>query len=168
LKEVLTKHPQKKVRQDLLYSLTSNNDNFLNMLNQSWTAAIVMIRDILMYLDTTFVKESNKEPVFNLCLIQYRDLIIRDQLVKDHLSKTLLDMVQKERNGELIDSSGIQKACEMLMKVGLDSRDVYVEIFEASFLQQSVDFYRLKREKYLAENSSNGYQSKIEKLGQIN
>ncbi len=51
LKEVVTEHLIQKVRKDVMQSL---NNNFLSTLNQAWNdhqTAMVMIRDILMYMD---------------------------------------------------------------------------------------------------------------------
>lgn len=51
LKEVVTEHLTQKVRKDVLNAL---NNNFLSVLNLAWNdhqTAMVMIRDILMYMD---------------------------------------------------------------------------------------------------------------------
>lgn len=51
LKEVVTEHLTQKVRKDVLQAL---NNNFLAALNIAWNdhqTAMVMIRDILMYMD---------------------------------------------------------------------------------------------------------------------
>lgn len=43
----------------------------------------------------------------------------------------------------LILSSSIKNVCQMLMTLGVGSRDVYKEDFEKPFLDQSADFYRV-------------------------
>jgi cullin 3 len=50
-------------------------------------------------------------------------------------------MIAKERRGEVTDRSAIKNACQMLVTLGIDSRIVYEEDFEAPFLQQSAEFY---------------------------
>lgn len=103
LKEVVTDHLVNKVRRDVLNSL---HNNFLSTLNLAWNdhqTAMVMIRDILMYMDRVYVQTFNVEPVYSLGLIIFRDTVVRNQTIKDHLRQTLLDMVQKERRGELTD-----------------------------------------------------------------
>ena len=42
-------------------------------------------------------------------------------------------------------SSSIKNVCQMLMTLGVGSRDVYKEDFEKPFLDQSADFYRVSR-----------------------
>jgi len=52
-------------------------------------------------------------------------------------------MVARERKGEVVDRSSIKNACQMLMLLGINSRQVYEEDFERPFLQQSAEFYRV-------------------------
>ena len=162
LKEVVNEHLADKVRRDVLASL---NNNFLYVLNQAWNdhqTAMVMIRDILMYMDRVYVQSYSVEPVYNLGLILFRDVVVRHAQIKDHLRQTLLDMVQKERRSELTDRSAIKNACQMLMVLGIESRSVYYEDFEEPFLQQSAEFYRMESQKFLAENSASVYIRKVD------
>lgn len=162
LKEVVTEHLVQKVRKDVLNSL---NNNFLYVLNQAWNdhqTAMVMIRDILMYMDRVYVQNYNVDPVYNLGLILFRDTVVRYPLIKDHLRQTLLEMVHKERRGELTDRSAIRNACQMLMTLGIESRSVYSEDFEDPFLQQSAEFYRRESQHFLAENSASVYIRKVD------
>jgi hypothetical protein len=59
------------------------------------------------------------------------------------LRETLLGMVSRERRGEIVDRIAIKNACQMLMLLGINSRQVYEEDFERPFLQQSVEFYKV-------------------------
>lgn len=63
--------------------------------------------------------------------------------IRDHLRVTLLDMVMRERKGEVIDRMAVKNACHMLMVLGIGTRDVYVEDFERPFLAQSAEFYNV-------------------------
>lgn len=49
----------------------------------------------------------------------------------------------KERKGEIVDRSAIKNACQMLMRLGINSRAVYEEDFERPFLLQSAEFYKV-------------------------
>lgn len=82
--------------------------------------------------------------------------------IRDHLRKTLLDMVMLERKGEVIDHLAIKNACQMLTVLGIDSRWVYEEDFERPFLAQSAAFYRMESQKFLAENNASIYIKKVE------
>lgn len=64
-----------QVREDVLRSL---NNNFLQVLNIAWNdhqTSMVMVRDILMYMDRVYVKHNEVDNVYNLGLILFRDLV---------------------------------------------------------------------------------------------
>lgn len=162
LKEVVTQHLENKVREDVLKAL---HNNFLLTLNQAWNdhqTSMVMIRDILMYMDRVYVQQNNVDNVYNLGLIIFRDQVVRYGCIRDHLRDTLLDMVMRERRGEVVDRLAIKNACQMLMVLGIDGRSVYEEDFERPFLQQSAEFYRMESQKFLGENSASVYIKKVE------
>ncbi|XP_005106158.1 cullin-3-B [Aplysia californica] len=162
LRDVVTEHLIGKVREDVLRAL---NNNFLQTLNAAWNdhqTSMVMIRDILMYMDRVYVQQNNVENVYNLGLIIFRDQVVRHPSIRDHLRSTLLEMVSKERKGEVVDRGAVKNACQMLMILGIDSRVVYEEDFERPFLDQSAEFYRLESQKFLAENSASVYIKKVE------
>lgn len=84
-------------------------------------------------------------PMYDLILINFfcSFQVVRYGCVRDHLRETLLGMVARERKGEVVDRSAIKNACQMLMLLGINSRQVYEEDFERPFLQQSAEFYRV-------------------------
>ena len=102
-RDVVTEHLVEKVRQDVIDSLINN---FLTTLNAAWEdhrTAMVMIRDILMYMDRVYVSVQKLEPIYNLGVILFRDNVVRYGPIRDHLRQTLLEMVGKERRGEVVD-----------------------------------------------------------------
>lgn len=151
-----------QIREDVLKSL---NNNFLKTLNQAWTdhqTSMVMIRDILMYMDRVYVQQNDVDNVYNLGLIIFRDQIVRHGTIREHLRETLLGMVMLERKGEVIDHLSIKNACQMLTVLGIDSRWVYEEDFERPFLTQSASFYKMEAQKFLSENNASIYIKRVE------
>lgn len=58
--------------------LQSLNNNFLQTLNQAWSdhqTSMIMIRDILMYVDRVYVQQNEVDSVYNLGLIIFRDQV---------------------------------------------------------------------------------------------
>ncbi|XP_059221899.1 cullin-3 isoform X2 [Stomoxys calcitrans] len=162
LREVVKEHLEEKVRKDVLESL---HNNFLPKLNQAWTdhqTSMVMIRDILMYMDRVYVQNREVENVYNLGLILFRDDIVRYSEIQKALRETLLNMVMDERSGEAINHLAIKNACQMLMALGINSRSVYEDDFEKPFLSQSASFYKFESQKFLAENNASVYLKKVE------
>ena len=121
-----------------------------------------MIRDILMYMDRVYVQQNNCENVYNLGLILFRDKVVRYGCISNHLRQTLLDMIMKERRGEVIDRLAVRNACQMLMMLGIDSRRVYEEDFESQFLKQSAEFFQSESQRFLEENCTSTYIRKVE------
>uniref|UniRef100_T1KLS9 Cullin family profile domain-containing protein n=2 Tax=Tetranychus urticae TaxID=32264 RepID=T1KLS9_TETUR len=162
LRQVVQDHLDNKVRQDVLAAI---NNNFLKTLNQAWNdhqTSMVMIRDILMYMDRVYIIPNRVDSVYNLGLNLFRDHVVRYGSIRDNLKETLLDMVMRERRGEVIVRSAVRNACQMLINLGIDSRSVYEEDFERPFLAQSAEFYQLESQKFLAENSASVYIRKVE------
>ncbi|MEQ2305844.1 Cullin-3, partial [Ameca splendens] len=112
--------------------------------------------------DRVYVQQNNVENVYNLGLIIFRDQVVRYGCIRDHLRQTLLDMIARERKGEVVDRGAIRNACQMLMILGLDGRSVYEEDFEGPFLDMSAEFFQMESQKFLAENSASVYIKKVE------
>jgi len=163
LRDVVTEHLTDKVQKDVLKVL---NDDFLKVLSEQWKdhqTAMVMIRDILMYMDRVYVQQHNVENVYNLGLSIFRDQVVRCGQIQKHLRGLLLDMVARERKGEVVERGALREACAMLMTLSInDNRKVYVEDFEDPFLEQSREFYRIEADRFLAENSASVYIKKVE------
>ncbi len=75
----------------------------------------------MQYMDRIYVRHQNKTPVHQLGLDLWRDLVIYDASIEGRLRSNLLDFVNRERNGELIDQSLIKsittvsQSCRHLM-----------------------------------------------------
>jgi len=162
LRNVVADHLNDKVQQEVLQAL---NDDFLPTLSQQWEdhkTAMVMIRDILMYMDRVYVQQQNVDSVYNLGLCIFRDQVVKCPRINQHLKALLLDMVTRERNGEVVNRLALRKACEMLMILSLDSRSVYEEDFEEPFLEKSREFYQVESQNVLKSNSASVYIKKVE------
>lgn len=162
VKQVIKEHLEGKIRLDVLNSL---NNQFLQVLNQVWSdhqTSMMMIRDILMYMDRIYVTQSSVDNVYNVGLNLFRDYVINHSHIRDQLRNTLLQQVSDERQGNIIEAHWIKNICQMLVQLGVDKRTVYEEIFEAPFLEQSAEFYRSESQRYLNENSASTYIRQVE------
>ena len=57
----------------------------------------------LLLQDRVYVQQNNVDNVYNLGLMIFRDQVVRYPIIRDHLRQTLLEMVAKERRGEVVD-----------------------------------------------------------------
>ncbi|KAK8522909.1 hypothetical protein V6N13_115857 [Hibiscus sabdariffa] len=135
---------------------------FLEELNRKWNdhnKALQMIRDILMYMDRTYIPNTRKTPVHELGLNLWRDYIIHSGKIQSRLLSTLLELVHKERTGEVIDRGLMRNIIKMLMDLG---SSVYQEDFEKPFLEVSAEFYKVESQKFIECCDCGDYLKKAE------
>ncbi|CAG0892522.1 unnamed protein product [Darwinula stevensoni] len=118
--------------------------DLLQTLVLAWTdhkISLTIMSDILGYLDRVYVPQSGVEDV-----IKYGE-------IKEQLKEALSDMVTRERRGEAVDRSMIRDITTMLAMLG---GDIYRKVFEEPFLQQAVEFYRVKSRNFLVVRPRGG------------
>lgn len=85
------------------------------------------------------------------------------------LSGAILQLIERERNGETIHQGLVKKVVDSFVSLGLDESDigkisyeVYHEHIEAPFLDATERYYRHESERFLAANSAADYRKKAE------
>ncbi|KAK4402969.1 Cullin-3A [Sesamum angolense] len=137
--------------------------SFLEELNTKWndhTKALQMIRDILMYMDRTFIPSTHKTAVHELGLNLWRDNVIHSSKIQPRLLNTLLDLILRERTGEVINRGLMRNIFKMLMDLG---PSVYQEDFEKPFLEVSAEFYRAESLEFIECSDCGDYLKKAER-----
>ncbi|KAL3511134.1 hypothetical protein ACH5RR_030535 [Cinchona calisaya] len=137
--------------------------SFLEELNRKWTdhnKALQMIRDILMYMDRTFIPSNHKTPVHELGLNLWRDNVIHSSKIQIRLLNTLLELIRRERTGEVINRGLMRNIIKMLMDLG---PLVYQEDFEEHFLKVSAEFYRSESQEFIECCDCGDYLKKAER-----
>lgn len=88
---------------------------------------------------------------------------------KKKLSLAVFKQIEKQRNGEIIDTTLVKKVTESFVSLGLrdsDSRaidlSVYEEHLEEQFLEATGAYYMHESTSFLAENSVTDYMQKVE------
>jgi len=136
---------------------------FLKELKQRWDdhlKSTQMIRDILMYMDRTYVNQQQKTPVYPLGLELWRDHVVRNPHIRERMLAILLDLVHKERTREIVDRGLIRSITQMLSDLG---HAVYVEDFEAPFLASSAEFYKKEAQEFIVSSDCSQYLVKAER-----
>ncbi|KAL8006350.1 putative cullin protein, neddylation [Plasmopara halstedii] len=158
---VITEHLQEVAQQ-----VAAVSDNVLLMaLNDQWVdhqIVMTMVRDILMYMDRTYVTQKRKLPVYDNGLYIFRDIVMRHESVRDRLRARLLFSIERERHGELIDRDLLKSMLRMLIDLGVHSNSVYENDFEAYFLETTLDFYRAEAQTMLEVATCSEYLEKAE------
>ncbi|OEL17322.1 Cullin-3A [Dichanthelium oligosanthes] len=142
---------------------TAQGGLFLEELNAKWmehNKALQMIRDILMYMDRTYVPAAHRTPVHELGLNLWRDHIIHSPMIHRRLLDTLLDLIHRERMGEVINRGLMRSITKMLMDLG---PAVYQDDFEKPFLEVSASFYSGESQEFIECCDCGNYLKKAER-----
>eukprot|EP00051_Salpingoeca_urceolata_P023716 m.408064 g.408064 ORF g.408064 m.408064 type:complete len:559 (-) comp20142_c1_seq3:1095-2771(-) len=131
---------------------------FLSCLRHAWeehTTAMLMVRDILLFMDRNYVPGQKLLPVYDLGLVKFRQEVVLCPHIATHLRRTLLAMVAKERSGETIDRLELKAACTMLVDLGVDSGKLaYEQEFERHFIDQARAFFHHESSRLLGGASA--------------
>ncbi|GAU89044.1 hypothetical protein RvY_01640 [Ramazzottius varieornatus] len=146
-----------------------------------------------MYLNRHWVKRENDEgrhkeiyPVYGLCLVQWRENIFSG--LETQLLRAIMDMITRDRNGELINSNLLRTTVDSIVELGVSadvdgdernqasanrtvtdpSRDnkavglhVYKNSFESHFIDETIKFYTQESQSFLATNPVEIYIGKV-------
>mmetsp|Transcript_16824 Transcript_16824/g.22614 ORF Transcript_16824/g.22614 Transcript_16824/m.22614 type:complete len:732 (-) Transcript_16824:417-2612(-) len=141
------------------------DEQLLGAIAKCWDAhqnTMMMVRDILMYMDRTYVTQNKKTPVYDLGLIIFRDSVARHEQVQDRLKHILLANIAAERAGQLIERMLMRNTLSMFAALGVDGPSVYEEDFEHYFLDTTRNFYRTESLEYISQNTCPDYLTKAE------
>ena len=123
---------------------------------------MIMVRDILMYMDRTFVPQNRRRPVYELGLHLFRTTVWEHPHVQPRVTQLLLDAVAAERAGLLTDDRTLLKQnLGMLLELGAaDASNVYERDFETLFLGTTQEFYHRESLDFLSKNTAADYVAK--------
>ena len=103
-----------------------------------------------------------------LCLVVWRNKFF--DTLKMKVTNAALALIEKERNGEQINTGLIRGIVDSFVELGLDTvdvnktkLDVYEENFQKPFLKATEQYYKAESEKFVAENGIVEYLKKVEK-----
>ena len=136
---------------------------FAAELEKKWrehARSMTMIRDILMYMDRIYVPPNELEPVYDLGLSLWRDVVLRDPSVNSRMRAFVLDAIDTERRGDSFDVAAVTDVTRMTMDVG---EDVYVSDVETHVLASTSEFYKNESESLLSSGDCFSYLTAVEK-----
>jgi cullin 3 len=124
---------------------------------------MIMIRDILMYMDRTYVTQHKRRTVYELGLHLFRVTVWEHPAVSKRVCGLLLDAIARERAGMLTDDRDLLKQCiAMLLELGRADYAVavYQQDFELVFLGTTQDFYHTESLQCLSAATAADYVRK--------
>lgn len=141
-------------------------EEFLRHVRQTWgdhNTSMNMVADILMYLDRGYTQDSRRPSIYTACIGLYRDHILRQVLnrnvdctIFDIVNSVVLDLINMERDGDVIDHYTIRSSIDMLDCLyeddnELDDQKLYNTVFEPAFLAATTTYYGDECQKLLRD-----------------
>ena len=75
--------------------------------------------DCAQYMDRIYVKHQNKAPVSQLGLDLWRDHVVRQRGIRDRMLGMLLELIHKERTGDMVDRALLRSITMVSAMTGL-------------------------------------------------
>ncbi|KAF7020545.1 hypothetical protein CFC21_033626 [Triticum aestivum] len=152
------------IKSTVLPSLTSKHGEFLlRELVERWKNHKVMVRWLTRffhYLDRYYVSRKLLLPLKELDLSCFHDLVFGG--LKTTLTTIVIDMVDNEREGQLIDRALLKDVVGIYLEIGQGSVSLYELDFEKAFCKGTTDYYSKKAQTWMLEDSCPQYMLKVE------
>jgi cullin 1 len=152
------------------------NESFLEFYVRKWTRFTIgagYLNNVFDYMNRYWVQKERgdgRRDVFDvntLALIKWKSEMFNQNA--QVLISEVLELIEKQRNNEIVDTSLISTSIKSLVFLGIDIQDlkktnlvVYVTHFENNFLEKTKEYYSKESEKFLAENNVVEYMKKCE------
>lgn len=137
--------------------------DLLNTLRQIWNdhkLSMSMIRDILLYLDRAYVRNTKTVAVFDMGMDLFRDNVLRnsDTPIRQRFQEAMFAEILRDRQGEIINKSLLKSMTVMLLDLGNDSlqsrKTVYCVDFQDEFLRLSREYYKNESTACMRESNA--------------
>ncbi|BGP58323.1 hypothetical protein JCM8202_002945 [Rhodotorula sphaerocarpa] len=142
-----------------------------------YTTGASYVNRLFTYLNRHWVKREKDEGrknvyiVYILALVSWKEYFysLLQTGGSNKLTSAVLKLIEKQRNGETIETDLVKKVIDSFVALGLDEADtnrqnleVYRSAFEAPFITATETYYKAESEQFLAGNSVTEYMKKAE------
>ncbi|KAL8823898.1 MAG: hypothetical protein Q9170_008294 [Blastenia crenularia] len=147
-------------------------EKLLNSLKLAWedhNLCMNMTTDVLMYMDRVYCSDNRKPSIFTASMGQFRDYVLRTPLpdnesstIVDLLYKVILDQIQMDRDGDIINTA-LLRSCAYMLEGLYETEDeqeqnkLYITSFEPAFLAASEKYYRSEGESLVAKGDASNF-----------
>lgn len=160
LKQVCEAHVRSNIHQFLEENI--GYEQFLKMMDMCWQShcrQMIMIRSIFLFLDRTYVlQNSTILSIWDMGLDSFRTHIVGHRIVQTRTVDGLLQLIERERNGETVDRHLLKSLLRMLSDL-----QIYQDAFEKKFLEASDRLYRAEGQRLMEERDVPEYLLHVEK-----
>ncbi|KAF0720946.1 cullin-4B [Aphis craccivora] len=135
---------------------------FLKKINQQWSShreQMLLICTIFLYLDRTYVLQNpNVSSIWDMNMKLFRHHIMLNSNIQNRTVDGLLLLIEKERQGDMVDKSLLKSLLEMLTDL-----KIYRDAFEGKFLQATERLYATEGWRLINELEVSEYLYHVEK-----
>eukprot|EP00168_Porphyra_purpurea_P000641 TRINITY_DN1073_c0_g1_i5.p1 TRINITY_DN1073_c0_g1~~TRINITY_DN1073_c0_g1_i5.p1 ORF type:complete len:555 (-),score=223.49 TRINITY_DN1073_c0_g1_i5:1146-2810(-) len=118
------------------------------------------IQRIFKYLDRFYVRRLE---IANLETVGYTVFLNRVfGTVKNDVRSAVLDIVKRERNGDVVDQSLVKKVVDLFVEMGLSNTEVYSDELERPLLEATAEFYQRQSAQWVEDDSFPAFMLKAE------
>lgn len=137
--------------------LNTSRDQLLQQLGESWQyfrSTIGMIRDILLYLEKTWVKNEARQTIYWAGMLEYHRAVLQHEDLRQFLREILIQSLHQERlQPGSLNSTALRSCLSMLIESHPPATPIYdssvhpidlttyQEVFETPFLAQMRQFF---------------------------
>ena len=145
---------------------TSQGGNFLlSELQDRWSNHQIMnkwLKRFFTYLDRYFVKHHTLPTLSEAGLRHFKTHIYDE--VKVDATRAIRHLIDQERDGEIVDKALIKNIVELYESMGMGNLESYTTDLEGPLLDSTREYYAMKRQKWIAEDSTPDYLIKAERV----
>lgn len=138
---------------------------FLKELLRHWEKhrkSILMIRDILMYMDKNYVAQNKKIPIYEAGVkIFGSDALLRNPQILERMQRLMMELVRKERDGEATLDRFLMKSLTLMMSE-IGKREVYDPCFEKIYERESVEYFKAEARDFFEKSTVPDYLRKVQ------
>ncbi|CAM9374818.1 unnamed protein product, partial [Heterosigma akashiwo] len=141
-----------------------HNEYLLRELTKRWANHKIMnqwMQRFFMYLDRYYVKHHSLPTLIEAGLQHFKDLVY--DAVKRDVVNAMLQVVDQEREGTIIDRALLKDCVELFEAMGMGSLDAYNSDLEEPLLAASQEFYARKSQEWIQSDSTPDYMVKAER-----
>ncbi|KAJ2229335.1 hypothetical protein EV180_001546 [Coemansia sp. RSA 518] len=172
VKGVLETHLSDCVHQDVLVHMdavrsnpsAASNNALLSSVRHLWSehvTAMLVIKDVLMYVDKVYVKNANLVPVYEMGMCVFRDkvLLAAQKRLITQVVKATLAQISCERRGAHVDRSVLRGVVDMLVELQGTGQTctLYETTMQPQLLAESRSFYCDAAKTRLLDHSTAAY-----------
>ena len=118
------------------------------------------LKKFFTYLDRYYVKHHTLPTLTQAGLKAFRTTIFDE--IKQGITDAILNLINAEREGEIIDKSLVKAIVELYESMGIGSLDTYNTDLEVPMLEATREFYSKKQQEWIASDSTPDYLNKVE------